>query len=75
MLLDIENGGGGWQPTGEGQRDSGMDRMEIYQEDHRTEYTDKGLGLYRRSLLGEEQFNFHVRSVLRVISLSKLIFL
>ena len=35
MLLDTENWGGGWQPIGEDQRDSGMDRKEIYQEHNR----------------------------------------
>lgn len=75
MLLDTEDGGGGWQHIREDQRDSGMDRKEIYQEGHRTEYSDKGSGFYQRSLLGEGQFNLHVRSVLRVLSLSKLVFL
>lgn len=51
----------------EDQRDSGMGRKEIYQEGHRTEYTDEGSGLYQRSLLGERQFNLHVHSVLRVL--------
>lgn len=75
MLLDTENRGGGWQHVSKDQRDSAMDRKEICQGGHRTEYTDNGSGLYQGSLLEEGQFNLHVHSVLRVLSLSELIFL
>lgn len=64
VFLDTENGGGGWQHIREDQRDSGMDRKEISLKGHRTEYTDKGSGLYQRTLLGEGQFDLHVYSVL-----------
>lgn len=43
VLLDIENGCGDWWPVWENQRDSGMDRHEIYQEGHKTEYTVRTL--------------------------------